>query len=316
VSYTHYWDPGAQPLPCQEHAIEVQRSAFDWLFDASHRRRVQSATLVATQNAQSKQLCVHEFQEMVVGFWSYSFTNTSATNDYGQNWTEVFPVGAGTGRSMNIVQGSTPIPMTVNGSTLTADVTAKMAAGSLGGGFAIPNDGFPIPTTSTPDHSIYPENNDSCGTGFDSVVVNATYNPVTPDTPMNCSAVVNCNQFTVTCDGGSLDSFEVHQNDNGRDTIVGTAQGTLTGTVTITGTENLVGAPLTVCAATHGATLQDGKLTTCTSAIAVTSDTACPVVCPVCPAGYTCQSGPGYATCVPAHICPVGTHACTGGCCR
>jgi hypothetical protein len=177
------------------------------------------------------------------------------------------------------------------------DVTTDVSNGWVGGGFAIPNDGYPIPTSSNPDHSTYPEDNNSCGTGFDSVTIAATYNPIAPDTPLNCSAVIDCENFTVTCDA-SPDTFEVHQADNGRDTIVGTSPGSLTpGTVTISGMENVVGVPLTVCTTTERASIYVPKLTACTGPLPVTSATAC---------GGSSSGGP--------HFCPVGTHLCHGAC--
>jgi len=68
-----------------------------------------------------------------------------------------------------------------------------------------------------------------------------------------------------------------------------------------------VGAPLTVCTASYGYTGVYDKLTTCTAAIPITSSTACPVTCPVCPPGYRCQVSGGSAICVVNQICKVGT---------
>jgi hypothetical protein len=299
VGYTHYWDPGAQPLPCQEQFVQVSRTLLQWDLGASRSRRTATATFQATIDAQSTSLCVNRFyHEMALTTWSYTEQTAMAKNDQGQTWGEVYPPGFMTGMGMSLTDGDPGVPLTINGSQVSVDETAAAQnGGHISGGFAVPNDGFPTPTGLEPDHSIYPEDNNSCSTGFDNPVVALQYKPMTPDTPLNCTATVNCDQFSVTCDGAP-DTFEVHQNINGANVIVGTAPGSLTGSVTISGTEDEPGAPLTVCTASYGASLQIGKLTTCTTSVAVTSSVACPVTCPVCPTGYHCQSAPGSAICV------------------
>jgi hypothetical protein len=312
VGYQHYWDPGAQPFPCQEQGIHVWRTMYEWNLGASRQRRLLDASVQATVS--SPQICVTQWQQMGLETWSYSSANLAATNDYGQSWAAVFPAGIGTGRGMGIIQGSTPQALTANGETLTLDVTSSAAAsGVVTGGFAVPNDGFPIPTGAEPSNTDYPQDNDTCETGFASVGLALEYDAITPDTPMNCTATTDCEQFTVTCDGAP-DSFEVHQNVNGADTIIGAAQGSATGSVTITGTQNEVGAPLTVCTASAGYTGVDDTLRTCTGAIPITSSTACPVTCPVCPSGYVCQVSGGSAICVVNHRCELGEKYCNGAC--
>jgi hypothetical protein len=312
--YEHYWDPGAQPFPCQEQGVHVYRTSFQWDLGASRKRRVLDAAVQATVT--SPQTCSNQWQAMGIGTWAYSSANLDDTNDYGEGWPDVFPAGIGTGKGMSIIQGSVPQTLTVNGTMLTLDVTSSLLAsedGSVSGGFALPNDGFPIPTGAEPSHGSYPEDNDSCLTSVADVGVALQYDAITPDTPMNCTATTNCEQFTVTCDGAP-DTFEVHQEVNGADTIVGTTQGSATGSVTISGTQNLVGAPLSVCTASYGYTGVEDKLTTCTGAIPITSSIACPVTCPICPAGYTCQIGGGTAICVVNERCPPGSKYCHGTC--
>jgi hypothetical protein len=312
VGYQHYWDAGAQPFPCQERGVDVYRAMFEWDLGASRKRRVHAATVQATVT--SPQICVNQWQQMGLGSWSYSSGNLDATNDYGATWPEVFPPGIGTGRGMSIVPNSAGRSLTVNGNTLTTDVTSSVASiGYVGGGFAVPNDGFADPTGSEPPYTDYPQDDNVCMTGLANVGVTLEYDAITPDTPMNCSATLDCDQFTVTCDGAP-DTFEVHQNVDGADTIVGTAQGSTTGPVTISGTQNEDGAPLSVCTASHGYTGVYDKLTNCTGTIPVTSSKACPVKCPACPSGYVCQVTDGQALCVVNHRCMVGTHYCHGAC--
>jgi hypothetical protein len=312
VSYRHYWNPGAQPLPCQEQFVDVQRSMFEWTFDASRTRRMRTATFEATLDPMDTQICINQIAQVDLGAWAVTAGTLTATNDFGQPWSSVLPVGIGNGRSIDTVQGSTGIPLTFSGRLATADVTSMAARGWFNGGFAIPNDGFPAPTGDNPDHTRYPEDNNACGTGFDSVAMNLTYAPIAPDTPMNCSVAMNCNQFTVTCDG-SPDAFEVHQNRGGADVTMAIAFGSV-GATTVSMSSNFSNAseaatPLTVCtASSEGA----GALRTCTGALPVSSFKSCATLCPQgCPAGTTCSS---TGACVAVHNCPPETHWCNGAC--
>jgi hypothetical protein len=290
VGYTHHWDPGADPFPCQEQFVDVTRSYFDWQLDASRQRRVQSASVVATVDPESKQVCVNEWQQLGLTVWGYPQSTILDTNDYGQPWNSVFPAGIGTGRGMDIIQGSIPIPLTINGSSVSADVTSTAVRGYVTGGFAVPNDGFPTPTGSRPDHSIYPEDNNSCATGMDNVGLKLNYNAIQPDTPMNCSATTYCAQFVVTCDAAP-ETFQVHQSINGFEYTYGTAQGSTSGKVTISGTTYST-APFYVCTTA-------GSLRSCTGNIPVT-------------VAETCSTGGGGG----GGTSSGGNTGCKGGTCK
>jgi hypothetical protein len=262
VGYTHYWQPGADPFPCQEQVVWVYRSRIGWKLDASRARRVQKATLQATLT--SPKLCVSDFAEMSKTVWDDNATYQSAVNDYGQPWDYIFPPTEGVGRGL--IRIGTVAPLALNGTTVTADVTAQAQGGHVSGGFAAANDGFPIPNGFTPAHTDYPQDNNDCQTGLSSIALALAYSPITPDTPMNCAATLYCDQFSVTCDAAP-EAFQVHQTINGFDRVVGTAQGSPGAPVTISGTQ-LAPVPFFVCAVA-------GSLSSCTSPIPTTVAETC-----------------------------------------
>jgi hypothetical protein len=262
VGYTHYWQPGAQPFPCQEQVVDVLRAMVHWKVDPSRVRRLQTATVHGTLT--SPQLCVTDFAEMGRDEWSEWHDQIFARNDFNQTWSDVFGAGIETGAGLTRIGSLAPLAR--NGSTLSADVTASARVGGVLGGFAVTNDGFPIPNGTTPANTAFPEDNNSCQTGIDNVALTLAYNPITPDTPMNCAGTLYCDQFVVTCDAAP-ETFQVRQTVNGFSHTVATAQGSVSAPATVSGTR-IAPVDLQVCTAS-------GALSTCTGAIPVTVAETC-----------------------------------------
>jgi len=288
VGYEHYWNPGAQPLPCAEQMVQVWRAMLEWPLDASRARRVTSAHVTGT--LESPQLCATDFPRVDLTTEPVTTAQMLVTNDYGEGWTSVAPFVGGHAVER---EGAGPA-LVQNGNQVTADVTAMARQGNVEGGFAIANDGFPF-QTGLPGLS-YAQDNNSCAAGISGVVLQTTYSELQPDTPMNCAATIGCqggtkSVYTVTCDP-ALEYFELHQlNANGGNDVLDYAQGTVTSGPSFGGT--LFGpADFEVCSATN-------SLRTCTSSIPVTGN-ACP------PGAGSGGGGGGSSGGKPCggHVCP------------
>ncbi len=264
TGHQHYWNPGAQPLPCGEQFVEVSRSKFVWSFDESQRRRAQTTHVVATVNTASA--CVSHFSNTSAWYEAQTQAEQNAESDDHNTWWGGSLIGEPFGGIISYESDAAPV--TVTGNALTADVTPMLQQqGYVAGGFVDANDGFP----SDPNwNASYAEDNDTCEGYLVNVALATTYAPVQPDTPLNCTASVNCQEYTVTCDGAP-EQFRVINLDSVHQDAwdMGHYQG-VTGTrIVMTGLQILpADLPIEVCTVS-------GDLQTCTPPIPETY-TACP----------------------------------------
>jgi hypothetical protein len=257
VGYDHYWEPGADPFPCSEQFIRADRARLTWQIGAARLRRMQSATVRAKLT--SPQLCVTDFARVDRSIWSVTAAMSTAVSDDGTSWADELGYNNGTA----VERMASIAPLALSGTDVSAVVTGPLRDGNgyISGGF-VANDGFPIPT----GYESYPRDNDSCGTGLDMVGLDLAYTPLHPDTPLNCSAVLFCEQFTVTCDAAP-ETFEVHQNIAGVDRVVASAGGTAAAAPRVAGTR-LAPVPFSVCTVAGG-------VRACTDEVPITSTTTC-----------------------------------------
>ncbi len=211
VGYTHYSNGASGLLRCYESAVEAYRSQATFYLSDLQFRRVANATMTANFITQfGGAPCINVTVPLVMQVWQYGSDEGLWAAVLGGPETEY---GLLPSTSVPYVQTA----VTWSGNTLSANF-GRPAYAAVVAGFEA-DDGFGDPTDP---NAGYAQDNNRCLTQMSDVMLDLTYAPLPPETPLSCRATIVCDTATITCNG-SPSVFELHvDNGYGQDVIAGT----------------------------------------------------------------------------------------------